>query len=237
MMSSQLIATGSGVLICSWAFWRLNLAPSRGDWTFKLSVAAVFAACSAWTFDSLRGDLWLWDISALLAAIAAYLVAGMVRHLKEHVLEHGLPIKGPIGVWLPRRTVPWVRKLNPVWALFGNEDDGPCATLRGGGADEWRPDLTGHRRCLAWWLRNPFHNLTFYVLGAADRRNVAYGRDPTTVFYGAAGWNWAITLGGQWFPLPFLSWHGVVRGKSWQMYAGWRPPQGSFGFKFRRVAP
>lgn len=40
-----------------------------------------------------------------------------------------------------------------IWALFGNDEDGPYG---------FYPHTTWG--AIRWWLRNPFHNLTFHVL-------------------------------------------------------------------------
>lgn len=56
-----------------------------------------------------------------------------------------------------------------TWALFGNDDDGifgeepsahylPCKKPNSG-------------KALRWFLRNPLHNFTFYVIGSADKKN------------------------------------------------------------------
>ncbi|MCL2656138.1 MAG: hypothetical protein FWD62_01750 [Betaproteobacteria bacterium] len=111
-----------------------------------------------------------------------------------------------------------------VWGIFGNADDPqpPHEYMRG-----WSDWI----RHILWWFRNPIHNLTFYVIGCADKDTISTGKDPTTPFVLPRGWNWAVTrtVGG-WFPRPFVSHAG--RWLRW--YAGWRPPGGAFGFKCQR---
>ena len=107
------------------------------------------------------------------------------------------------------------------WALFGNADDGVD------GPPDWRPDLAGWRRRVAWWARNPAHNFTAYVAGVAHRDVWVVGRYPRDVM-APAGINWTWTFAGP-IGLPFVSW----RGRGWLVYAGWRPG-GSLGFKVRR---
>ena len=118
--------------------------------------------------------------------------------------------------WTPKFKVSAQQKINPFfWA--GNLDD-PIPPLWYYGP-EWE-----------WFGRNPFHNLMWYVLGFADRHNVAYGKEPGKVFADELGWNYAITLVGGWFPMPFVS----HRGSKFRWYAGWKCPNASLGFEFRR---
>jgi len=54
-----------------------------------------------------------------------------------------------------------------TWALFGNDDDGIFGEDAG-----YRQGLPNDgSKALAWGLRNPFHNLCFYVIGSAHRSN------------------------------------------------------------------
>jgi hypothetical protein len=117
----------------------------------------------------------------------------------------------------PETAIAWL-----LWAVFGNEDDGPIGDLA------WNPnqDDTWKRR-VGWWFRNPAHNLTFYVIGVAHRETTRTGRYPTDVFTPAGGWNWAVTR-YRWLRLPFVSYSGWVR-----FYAGWRE-RGNFGLKLTR---
>lgn len=123
----------------------------------------------------------------------------------------------------PRRTVPGFRKLNPFWALFGNDDDGYF------GDDRWRAGRTKTLGlALQWWLRNPFHNLFFYVIGIADRPRTFWSR-PGRGWGEVDGWtfHWLQADGGR-FRFPFAS----FRNHRFSAYAGWRP-YGAFGFKFQ----
>lgn len=116
------------------------------------------------------------------------------------------------------------RKLNPLW-WFGNEDDGWWGDARFN--PDGRHDLV---TALRWFLRNPMHNLGFYVLGTCDRPACAVGKLSDDVFAPNGGWNWCWVFAGP-FPRPFLSY----RGKTWQWYLGWRPAQGALGLKFQRA--
>ena len=122
------------------------------------------------------------------------------------------PRRGRVSMW---------QKLNPIWALFGNLDDG----IYGAGT-KWNP--AGERsasRAIRWWVRNPMHNLCWYVLGVADRwREVSDDR-----FHADVGWLVSSTvLVGRSIRLPYVSY----RGARVVAYAGWRP-SGAFGLKFQ----
>ena len=109
------------------------------------------------------------------------------------------------------------QKWNPVW-WFGNADDPE--------PPDWYRPGSPNRRFL-WYLRNPFHNFTFYVIGIADRHFPRSGRFPDDVMSPGGGWNFAVSRCGGWLPLPFVSFNG----KWVQSYFGWRP-RGNFGAKF-----
>ena len=129
----------------------------------------------------------------------------------------------------PRRATPehptgWWSWL--VWALFGNEDDGPhgdknfkCPVLL------WiiTPSVNWRWwRAVAWWVRNPAHNLCFYVWGVADKPRTFYS---TQDWGSVKGWTYHATqCEGRW--LPFASYKGWCN-----FYVGWRP-YGAFGLKF-----
>lgn len=112
---------------------------------------------------------------------------------------------------------PLSKKLNPVWWWKNDDDPNP-------------PDWFAGSK-LAWWIRNPFHNLTFYVVGVADRNYTVYGKAPAGLSVRADldefGWQWSVILAGGILPLPWLSYTG--RRVTW--YMGWQPT-GKLGFKF-----
>lgn len=104
-----------------------------------------------------------------------------------------------------------------IWALIDNDDE-PNPP-----ADKW-PDESVLRRGVKWWLRNPFHNLAFYVIGLADRdfeRVAVFPKDApgNLVFYPTGGWYIAITK-YKWVRLPFISYQG--KGIVQMFYVGWR---------------
>lgn len=110
------------------------------------------------------------------------------------------------------------QKLNPIWALFGNADDGIY------GDDAWRAG----RPCtpwlaVQWWFRNPFHNLFCYVIGVSNKPftftwTKGAGMEDAGVIRG-------YVMYGRW-RLPFIGY----RSSRFVAYAGWRP-SGAFGFK------
>ncbi len=115
---------------------------------------------------------------------------------------------------------PWYKKINPLW-WFGNAND-PVDGLNPDGTPT-HPDFHPHQplwiRKLLWGLRNPLHNLFFFVIGLADH--------PELVNYGSQ-WprprqHWNINL-------PFL----CFRGTKWEFYLGWRNGT-SLGFALRHA--
>jgi len=127
------------------------------------------------------------------------------------------------------RPSPWSLPAYLIWALFGNAEDGPYGFLP---RDETKPD-PNWRATLAWWMRNPMHNLTHYTLarGYAVQR-VVFGQVAAPNALWPVG-SVLLAING----LPCLSFRaGPVEG-----YAGWRPrvvagrQVGVFGLALRRV--
>lgn len=108
------------------------------------------------------------------------------------------------------------QKFNPVWWLENADDPIP--------PDWYRPDQKG--RETKWRFRNPFHNLTFYVIGVADKQTVRSGRFPDEIANPNSGWNVAVSR-RRIVLLPFVSYQ---RGR-FEFYFGWHP-RGNFGIKF-----
>jgi hypothetical protein len=107
------------------------------------------------------------------------------------------------------------QKLNPVW-WFGNADDPePPKSYR---SNECCRKFT-------WYLRNPCHNFTFFVMGIADKPFTRTGRFPGEIANPNEGWNWAVCRYKR-IRLPFIAYnHG-----RFQFYCGWRKG-GNFGVK------
>ncbi len=109
------------------------------------------------------------------------------------------------------------QKLNPRFWIANADDPTP--------PDWFRPGEDG--RDWKWHLRNPFHNLTFYVIGIADREFTRVGPHPEAVFNPDGGWSWAYSRASL-LPLPYVSY---IR-NNFQFYLGWRE-RGNFGIKLR----
>ena len=109
--------------------------------------------------------------------------------------------------------IPHGLKWSPKFWL-GNQDD-PVPP------DDYRPG--DRHRVQKWYFRNPTHNLTFYVIGVADKTFRRTGRYPDQVFNPRGGWNWTVCK-YKWVRLPFISFGR----KSFRFYLGWRE-RGDFG--------
>ncbi len=126
-----------------------------------------------------------------------------------------------------------------TWALFGNADAGIFAEYHPQHSD----DITW--RQFAWWtLRNPMHNLTFYVIGDADDperkdltlANLTVGKDfklftsePGRQYTENSGLHLALHNCKPFLGLK-INWPLIQ--KRTELYLGWRP-QGNFGLTFR----
>jgi len=110
-----------------------------------------------------------------------------------------------------------------LWALFGNDDDGVYGDLN------WNPNQEKTiKRAILWWLRNPFHNLTFYVFGV-PKPFTSKGDYPNDVFNPSGGWNNVLHIGADGKEYSFRSYIGWCK-----FYYGWRE-RGNFGVKFTIV--
>ncbi len=125
-----------------------------------------------------------------------------------------------------------------VWALFGNDLDGVDA--QSAQSRDWKPHLTGWRRRVAWWLRNPFHNLLWHVLGVVDRQTQQlgdgwrlHGRYPLhNLPPVGARFNWRVMAKDGRPPLPFFA----LRLGKVELYLGWRE-RGNLGAACRPAWP
>lgn len=115
---------------------------------------------------------------------------------------------------------PWWRKLNPWWAFFGNADDGYWGDIY------WNPEgRTDFATAVRWWLRNPAHNLTHYVLGVVDRQRTVCSPYGSAHARPGGGWLLGYTRVGR-LVLPYAN----FTSDRIKFYAGWRPG-GALGFK------
>lgn len=152
----------------------------------------------------------------IMTCLSACSSVKKTRH-QPNWLKYSQREKDPLPV--PNQYGPFTtcQKLNPKFWI-GNEDD-PTPP------DWYRPEDSG--RSWKWHLRNPFHNLTFYVLGIADREFTRVGPHPEAVFNPNGGWSWACSRASL-LPLPYVSY---IR-NDFQFYLGWRE-RGNFGIKLR----
>jgi len=126
---------------------------------------------------------------------------------------------------------------NIIWALFGNDEDGPI------GDAVWNPTREDTWRVrLRWWMRNPFHNLTMHVIAINP---VLWMRSwPQQPASNPGPWNWPAADPGWLFALfrgrAWWQWGFIVSGRSkrWEWYLGWRgdPTEGRAapGMTFRK---
>lgn len=125
------------------------------------------------------------------------------------------------------------------WSFLGNDDDGLYGEKPTAG--EWTCEKIGPKRAFMWWVRNPMHNFTFYVIGSAYKKNsefvilkfseeggefLKYHKEARTVFAGS----------GTSFFLGFHGWKPFISlrldyGRRLDFYFGWRE-RGNFGIKF-----
>lgn len=114
----------------------------------------------------------------------------------------------------PKFPIPWYKKINPIF-WFGNYDDpisGPESH------PYFHPDKALWHRRLLWAIRNPLHNLFFFVIGFEDRKDIVNFNDQ----WPKEGQKFNIIL-------PFISY----RGKKREWYLGWRRGL-RFGAAFRK---
>lgn len=115
---------------------------------------------------------------------------------------------------------PLRKKLNPIWWFQNERDPNP--------PDNFKPNLKKWKRRLLWFVRNPFHNFFWYVVGVDDNPNtkVIYWKFPGGLYKPEGGWNFSIIRLRILF-FPFISYSG----DNITFYLGWRPRGGPFGIK------
>ena len=116
-----------------------------------------------------------------------------------------------------------------IWAFFGNEKDGYI------GDAVFNPyQIDNFSMRLRWWLRNPLHNFTWYVLGIAHFSTLRFDENETE----QPGWNFSYSVIAVEYEFlkdkapRYYFFHYI--GKRFEFYLGWRGT-GAFGAKFRRV--
>lgn len=114
-----------------------------------------------------------------------------------------------------------IEKMNPIW--WGKNSDSPLP-------DWWRPDDPYEERKRSWYLRNPMHNFTHYVIGVSDRDFHRKGIAASEVWNPDGGLNLTMTHSGPLIHLPFVS----HKGRFLEGYVGWRN-SGNFGMALRKA--
>jgi hypothetical protein len=113
------------------------------------------------------------------------------------------------------------QKCNPLWwALNTTEQTVDDARW-------YLPERPYWWRWLCWNVfRNPFQNLSCFVIGVQDKNYTVTGREPASCVQRddlrppELGWQWCMLHGGDlWWPRPFVSYSG----KRNRWYAGWQP--------------
>ena len=127
------------------------------------------------------------------------------------------------------------------WALFGNDDDGIFGEGQNAQYCNQMPISTS--LAMRWFVRNPFHNFTYYVIGSAYTTNsemtllsfsengtlaLSYEEQGKTVFAGKNGSSLYLGLHG-W--KPFFSFRLCYpNNRRSEFWFGWRE-RGNFGLK------
>ncbi|MCX5495354.1 hypothetical protein OSH11_11600 [Kaistia dalseonensis] len=105
------------------------------------------------------------------------------------------------------------------WAIFGNDDDGLYGDpgWEVANAHKW----WARRRwtlAVAWWIRNPFHNLVWHVLNVDHVKSIWVSDEPGAVVTR----QWPRKTPGHMFALYDLRPYAAFRGPKWEGYFGWR---------------
>jgi len=157
---------------------------------------------------------------AAIVAVSATQLAAKPRDEKPYPAMKRTPPRSIVVT--NELNIPLSWKLNPVW-WFGNYDRP---------TPPWDYKPGDPHRIAKWYVRNPFHNFDFYVIGIADKTFVRKGSDPERVFSPQPGWSWAVCE-YKWLRLPFISYWS---GGGFNFYLGWRN-RGQFGFEFKFSEP
>lgn len=151
----------------------------------------------------------------------------------EHPLYQVVPRHREQLAWydIPR----WV-----TWAFVGNDDNGIFGEHA---STSYSTNLSAKTFC-SWAARNPGHNLTFYVLGSAEKEAhacfaVLRARSEavkamTKTQHGVvkSRWEFELALHDE---KPYVGWRVPYGSRVFDGYFGWRH-RGNFGMKFRPLA-
>ena len=142
----------------------------------------------------------------------------------DNMIKTKVSFRLPDTIHPPKGKLKWF-----IWAFFGNEKDGYI------GDTVFNPEQKDTFSIrLKWWLRNPCHNFTWYVIGLAHR-HIAHINEFSQE---QPGWNRAYTcLYGDYMTdahkakkYKFIHYIGKKR----EFYIGYRGT-GAFGIKFRKT--
>lgn len=120
----------------------------------------------------------------------------------------------------------------PFWTIWGNDDDGIYGEQTTAG--DWTKLPIGFRRFVAWQLRNPLHNFTFYIIGFAWRAKLQKPVRKILYLKGHPSPDMVFPFLGQGFSVqtydnfPLIS----FRTSLLEGYIGWRE-RGNLGMKLR----
>ena len=114
-------------------------------------------------------------------------------------------------------SIHWYAKSNPIWWLGNADDTTPPSWYEPGNS----------LRTVMWYVRNPFHNFDYYIIGVADKNTHRSGRYPALVGNPDCGWNFAVTR-WKFLYFPFVDYKS--KSNRFEFYFGWRE-KGDFGIK------
>ena len=112
--------------------------------------------------------------------------------------------------------IKWYHLINPWWLLISNIDDGYYGINEPKHNPEKKETLW---LAITWWIRNPFHNLCWYVLGVAHKDRHIVGKYADEMHNPNGGWlfHYVQPVGSK-LKLPYISYKGLFK-----VYLGWRP--------------
>lgn len=161
----------------------------------------------------------VFSVQLVLIGLCSHCASAKPKDEKPYPVMKREPL--PYVVVTNNVSVPVSSKLNPVFWLGNYDRPNP----------PWDYKQNDRLRHFKWYIRNPWHNFDFYVIGIADKNFVRVGKYPERVFAPEGGWNRTVCE-YKWLRLPFVSyWRGPFN-----FYLGWRN-RGQFGFEFKFSEP
>ena len=120
----------------------------------------------------------------------------------------------PPGCYYPNG----IKVYKPELTLFGKNLTIPIPFISFGNIE--RIQYSNPWKAFWWWLRNPLHNFTHYVIGVADQEHTYVGPDMDSQGFIKA----YVLYNGRKLPFYAFNYKGLFS------YIGWRP-SGGFGIK------